>query len=255
MQKLLQDYAQHGIKITLTPKRVKNINFRLTPLPVNERGENPFTLQMAVSYPPNLPQTALIQSLQNRLNWAIDCQKKQLAKQDNKQTTPKQSTYFNDINDLESLTLDSDIFYQGERISVNALFQTVFSSQTNISQTDFSKTDIPRTLAEIYRFWLIEFIANRQAFWQAKVGKSAVSITPYRMKTRWGSCSTQAKTIRLSIWLAQFPPSCAEYVLVHELCHLHEANHSARFWACVEKAMPDYKIWHNRLKSGLGDDV
>lgn len=243
MQKLLQDYAQHGIKITLTPKRVKNINFRLKPLPLNEKDETPFTTLMTVSYPARLPKSALIESLQNRLAWAINCQQKQFKRQENK---PKQSTYFNDIKDLENLTLDSEVFYQGEKISVNALLQTVFNKET-----DFSKTDIPRTLAEVYRFWLTQFIANRQAFWQAKVGKSAVSITPYRMKSRWGSCSTQARTIRLSIWLAQFPPSCTDYVLVHELCHLHEANHSARFWACVERVMPDYQIWHKMLKHDL----
>ena len=70
------------------------------------------------------------------------------------------------------------------------------------------------------------------------------------MKTRWGSCSTQAKTIRLSVWLAQFPPDCADYVLVHELCHLIEPNHSARFWAQVARVMPDYKTWHQQLKFG-----
>lgn len=66
---LLKQYAKHGIKITLTPKRVKNINFRLKSI-----SEPPFTTLMTVSYPVRLPKSALIQSLQNRLNWAIDCQ-------------------------------------------------------------------------------------------------------------------------------------------------------------------------------------
>ena len=110
--------------------------------------------------------------------------------------------------------------------------------------------DVGKTLLHIYKFWLTQFIQNRQAFWQDKVGKSANSITPYTMKTRWGSCSTQAKTIRLSVWLAQFPPDCADYVLVHELCHLIEPNHSARFWAQVARVMPDYQLWHQQLKFG-----
>lgn len=250
MQKLLQNYAQHGIKITLTPKRVKNINFRLKPI-----DEPPFFTLMAVSYPPNLPQTALIQSLQNRLTWAIDCQQKQQKRQENK---PKQSAYFNDIKDLENLTLDSEVFYQGEKWRLADLitdFLIKNGVEKSIIMAELPKFNLPSTLSHIYKHWLSIFIHERQAFWQAKVGKSATKITPYTMKTRWGSCSTQAKTIRLSIWLTQFPSNCADYVLVHELCHLHEANHSAKFWACVEKAMPDYQIWHKMLKSGLEDDV
>lgn len=240
MQKIIQTYAQQGIKLTIIPKRVKNINFRIKPI-----NEAPFTSLMVVSYPIRMPQTLLFQSLQNRLDWAIDCQQKQL----NQKNIPKKSTYFNDIRALENITLESDIYFEGEKITVQNLLEKYLQS------TDFTRIDIPKTIIQIYKFWLIQFIVNRQDYWEHKVGKQASKITPYTMKSRWGSCSTQARTIRLSIWLAQFPPSCADYVLVHELCHLHHADHSARFWACVEKVMPDYKKWHKMLKSGVGDDV
>lgn len=244
MQKIFETYAQHGIQLAITPKRIKNINFRLKPLYPTD--EPPFTTLMTVSYPIQLPKNALIQSLYNRLAWAIDCQRQQLKRQS---SNLKKSTYFNDIKDLKDLTLENSVYFEGKKITVHALFERHFND------LNFTNIDIPHTLVSIYKFWLIGFIANRQALWQDKVGKSATKITPYRMKTRWGSCSTQAKTIRLSIWLAQFEPSCTDYVMVHELCHLHEANHSPRFWAWVEKAMPDYKIWHKMLKNGLGNDI
>ena len=245
IEAVLQTYANHGIRLQLEAKKVKNINFRLKPL--NPTNDPPFTTLMAVSYPARLLKSALIESLQNRLTWAIDCQQKQLKRQENK---PKQSVYFNDIKDLENLTPDSEVYFAGQKVVLKELLL-----KHSIKPSDFERIDLVKTLVNIYKFWLIQFIQNRQAFWQGKVGKYATKITPYTMKTRWGSCSTQARTIRLSVWLAQFEPSCADYVLVHELCHLHEANHSARFWGQVERVMPDYQIWHNRLKSGLGDDV
>lgn len=236
MKDILLNYSRYGIKIDLTLKKVKNINFRLKSI-----NEPPFTTLMTVSYPTYLPTKNLIESLQNRLAWAIDCQQKQLKRQ---KTQPKKVTYFNDVKDLANLTLESDVYFKGKKTTVRELFNRHFNDK------DYTYVDIEQTLINIYKFWLTQFIQNRQAFWQDKVGKSANRITPYTMKTRWGSCSTQAKTIRLSVWLAQFPPDCADYVLVHELCHLHEANHSAKFWGHVERVMPDYKHWHDKLKFG-----
>jgi predicted metal-dependent hydrolase len=59
-------------------------------------------------------------------------------------------------------------------------------------------------------------------------------------KARWGSCSRQGN-LRFNGRLSLFPPEALEYVIVHELAHIKEANHSSRFWAVVEAALPDYK--------------
>lgn len=59
------------------------------------------------------------------------------------------------------------------------------------------------------------------------------------MRSRWGSCGRGRVTLNAA--LAQQSPACIDYVLVHELCHLREANHGPRFWALVETLMPDWK--------------
>jgi predicted metal-dependent hydrolase len=59
-------------------------------------------------------------------------------------------------------------------------------------------------------------------------------------KTRWGSCNAKG-VVRLSARLIHYPPEVIDYVVVHELAHLRELNHSARFWAVVESALPDYR--------------
>ncbi len=59
-------------------------------------------------------------------------------------------------------------------------------------------------------------------------------------KTRWGSCSS-ARNINLNWRLIMAPPWVAEYVMIHELCHVREMNHSEKFWKEVQRAMPNFE--------------
>ena len=74
----------------------------------------------------------------------------------------------------------------------------------------------------------------------AIIGKRAAHITVRGMKSRWGSCSSAGR-LSLNWRILCAPPEVAEYLVVHEMCHLLHRNHSARFWKAVEKAMPDFK--------------
>ena len=80
-------------------------------------------------------------------------------------------------------------------------------------------------------------------FYGFKVGRISIKNT----KTRWGSCSRKGN-LNFNYKIALLPPHHADYVVVHELCHLGQFNHSKKFWALVEKTIPDYAIIHNELK-------
>ena len=90
--------------------------------------------------------------------------------------------------------------------------------------------------------------------WQPIIKAQAQETRIKKMRSRWGSCNTRARRIWLSVYLPAYPIECTEYVIVHELCHLHHANHSPAFWQTVETAMPDYKKWHDML-AGKGGKV
>ncbi len=70
-------------------------------------------------------------------------------------------------------------------------------------------------------------------------------------KTRWGSCSRKGN-LNFNYKIALLPERLADYIIVHELCHLKEFNHSQKFWNLVAVAIPDYLEIRNELrKSGL----
>ena len=70
-------------------------------------------------------------------------------------------------------------------------------------------------------------------------------------KTRWGSCS-RSGTISLNWRLIQLPAEVRDYIIIHELMHLRELNHSPRFWAEVKKVCPNYRVAEDWLKQNSG---
>ena len=66
-------------------------------------------------------------------------------------------------------------------------------------------------------------------------------------KSRWGSCSS-SKNLNFNYRLTILPLELADYIIVHELCHLGEMNHSVKFWRLVSKTIPDYKNRQKKLK-------
>ncbi|MBR2264395.1 MAG: DUF45 domain-containing protein [Firmicutes bacterium] len=89
--------------------------------------------------------------------------------------------------------------------------------------------------------------AERAAFYATKIGVTYGRITIRHQKTRWGSCSREGN-LNFNCLLLLAPPQVLDSVVVHELCHRKEMNHSRRFYAEVLKVFPEYHIWHQWLK-------
>ena len=92
-----------------------------------------------------------------------------------------------------------------------------------------------------------EVILPRVAYFAGQMGVTYGRITIRNQKTRWGSCS-QAGNLNFNCHLAEMPEEILDYVVVHELCHRRQMNHSRLFWTEVEKILPDYQIRRKWLK-------
>ncbi|MGZ8215867.1 M48 family metallopeptidase [Methylomagnum sp.] len=85
------------------------------------------------------------------------------------------------------------------------------------------------------------------ANWEPLLGVKVKKLFVRQMKTRWGSCNPDSGGIRLNTELAKKPRECLEYIVVHEMAHLLEPTHNARFIAVMERFMPDWRLRRDRL--------
>lgn len=93
----------------------------------------------------------------------------------------------------------------------------------------------------------LQIIPERVEYFSKLVGVSYGHITIRNQKTRWGSCSSKGN-LNFNCLLMLTPPEVLDYVVVHELCHRKEMNHSKAFWDEVAKILPDYKSQVKWLK-------
>lgn len=76
--------------------------------------------------------------------------------------------------------------------------------------------------------------------WQKRLGVRVQRLHVQRMKTKWGSCNPRAASVRLNTELAKKPVACLEYLVIHELIHLIEPTHNARFRALMDRLLPQW---------------
>ena len=94
-------------------------------------------------------------------------------------------------------------------------------------------------------------IPKRVEYFAEKIPVTYGRITIRNQKTRWGSCSGKGN-LNFNCLLMLAPPEVLDYVVVHELCHRKEMNHSERFWREVENILPDYRERKKWLKENGG---
>jgi predicted metal-dependent hydrolase len=175
---------------------------------------------LMVSVPVSMSAAQIAQAVAQRVSWAVANHAQVLEQYKRKQHTL-----------TESSTANSPMLLWG------------------IAQ---SFTLSPDETIAYYRQQLSDVIPSLFDKWQPIVGARANEVRLKKMHTRWGSCNTRVRRVWLSVYLPAYPIECTEYVIVHELCHLHHANHSSAFWQTVATAMPDYQHWHNMLAGKTG---
>lgn len=120
---------------------------------------------------------------------------------------------------------------------------TLTIRQPNLADTAL----IVRKTIAWYKKEALKDFARRLEVFSVKLNLPTPKLLLSNAKSRWGSCNSRGE-IRLNWRLIQAPPSVINYVVCHELAHLKEMNHSAKFWAIVEKLDPNYKQAEKDLK-------
>ncbi|MDD2723655.1 MAG: SprT family zinc-dependent metalloprotease [Methylovulum sp.] len=208
--------------------------------------------KIEVVAPPNIAEKRLHQFVSEKQQWIMQAIEK-VASKNQQAAFPVPAVYGEGVG----------IPYQGRHYSL-----VVVNSKLKRVKIGFAETliaHIPETLAhdahsEAIRpalsQWMkqqtqlrVEQLIHRHAPKKQLIPRSVIIKT---QKSRWGSCGIN-NDININWLLIMAPPEVLEYVVVHELCHLKERNHSARFWALVAEHLPDYQQQRHWLKQQGGD--
>lgn len=152
--------------------------------------------------------------------------------------------------------LTEDYFYLGRKISIEQNI-SVYEKYIKVEMPDsciLRITSAPGnnfSMKKVYELWLRrqaqKIIPARVKYLAEKHGFKTGRISVRNQKTRWGSCSNDGN-LSFNFRLLLFEPAVIDYVIVHELCHLREMNHSKNFWNNVAGIIPEYKEIKNKLK-------
>lgn len=136
----------------------------------------------------------------------------------------------------------------------------LFGKRYNIIFTDANEIDIDDTNIYIkndkeFKRWLDKYISvtfsNHLKYWYDLYEESIPipNLKIRKMKSRWGVCNTKNHNVTLNYELYRYDIDCLDYVIVHELSHFIEPNHSKEFWKQVSKYYPNYKETRKILRN------
>lgn len=179
--------------------------------------------------PRRLPEKEIKRFLEEKRNW-IETHRKAMLERYPADPDPRKILYKGVWKCIRPL--------DGDRL----LFDGEFFYAPPDWEEDKLKSALQEVMKKLAKRELIPLV-HRMA---AEMGVEPERVSVTGAKTKWGSCSG-AKNINLSWRLVAAPMEVAEYVIWHELCHMKEMNHSARFWALVEKRVPDWRQKRERL--------
>lgn len=106
---------------------------------------------------------------------------------------------------------------------------------------DADRDSREHTLREWYRDQLRGMLPDLIEKWEPAIGVSVANVGIKRMRTRWGTCNPTARRVWLNLELAKKKSECLEYVLVHEMVHLHERRHDEAFIALMDQHLPSWR--------------
>lgn len=221
-----------GIYIQVVRKNVKNINFVISKPDGRVR----------VSVPKNITDEELNLVLSSKLGWMR--KKIQIIK--NLPTLPKKKYVSGEEHYFIGKPYKLEVIEQTGKphisLQTSETLQMYIRPKTSIANRE-------KLLNEWYRRELKKLIPFLIEKWQPIIGIKVSEWGVKRMKTRWGTCNINKKRIWLNLELAKRPEACVEYVVVHEMTHLLERNHNARFKKLLDGFVPEWQYIEGMLET------
>ena len=218
-----------GTPVEVTFKDIKNVH--LSVYPPNGR--------VRISAPARLSLDTIRVFAISKLGW-IKQQQKKLREQDRE--TPRE--YLN----RESHYLWGKRYLlrviEGDQMLSVEIQHSRLLLRVRTETTEERKQEI---IAHWYRAQMREAVPSLIDRWAPVIGVKVEGFYVRHMKTKWGSCNPRAGSIRLNTELAKKPKECLEYIVVHEMAHLLEATHNARFIALMDRFMPNWRLRRDHL--------
>ena len=214
------------IPVSVVRKRVKNLNLRV-------RADGTVTL----SIPQHLPLARAREFLDRKGSWIAERVRRNIERRPSPDLAgelPDRIPLWGKLVPRDSVQANS-----GQAASDRDASGQGAPGQTAIDQA---------ALDELYRTEVLRALPGIVERMEARIGVHATRWSVRVMKTRWGSCTPKTGAIRINARLAAYPLECLEFVVVHELVHLLEPSHNARFHALLDEFCPDNRGIARRLK-------
>jgi predicted metal-dependent hydrolase len=141
------------------------------------------------------------------------------------------------------------VVYRGKQYPISAKDgnRVGFADERFYMPPDMPPEDVKYACVMIYRILAKRDLTKRVIHFAERMNVAPTAVKINGATTRWGSCSAK-RSLNFSWRLIMADDDVVDYVVVHELAHITEMNHSARFWAIVEGVFPDYRARRARLK-------
>lgn len=222
-------YKNQTISCYITYKKVKNINLR-----INSKKE------VRVSAPKRINYQRVCDFIESKKKWIFE----------------KITAFEEMLNINPSLLIDgTKIFYFGNQYKIIIRKGNNYVKIENDSMYIYTSNQKQETIRRIYDQWqktesqkVLNFFVKELYPFIKKYGIEYPSIKVKKMYTRWGSCSYFKGNINLNQLLITLPKNVIKYVVLHELVHFVEPNHSKAFYTLVEEYMPNYSVYRDYLK-------